>query len=260
MNLCVDVGNSTINVGIFKDEKIIRSLSLTTDLVKTSDEYQDIIIKQIAHSGQIEDVMNIVYSSVVPEINFSLKDALGKIFPNASIMSVGPGIKTGLVLNVDHPSEVGGDLIADLVGAKEKYSYPLIIMDLGTASKVLLLDKNGSFSSALILPGLTISLRSLSNKAAMLPSINLDKPKSIMAKNTFEAMNAGIVYGHADMLCGLVKRLEKELGYSCKHILTGGNANIVKDYLDIPFIYDENLVLEGLNSIGFKNGGKKNER
>ena len=168
-------------------------------------------------------------------------------------MLIANDTKTDLAIKVDNPMEIGNDLIADLVGAKEKYGYPCLIADLGTASKILLLDKTGTFTSCLIMPGLTLSAESLSNKAALLPEVSLIAPDSIMAKNTLSAMNAGIVYGHADMILGLIKRYEKELGYSCKRILTGGGAIYVKDILKDDFIYDQNLNLDGLNIIINKN-------
>ena len=258
MNLCVDVGNSTINVGVFKEDSLLKSLVLTTDIMKTSDEYQAVIIKELISIKEIkaEQVSNITYSSVVPEINVSLKEALKSVFTNASLLTIGPGVKTGLAINVDNPVEIGNDLIADLVGAKAKYSYPLIVADLGTASKILLIDKDGYFSSALIVPGLVLSANGLSKKASLLPTISLEKPKSVLARNTFDAMNAGIVYGHAEMISGLIRLMEKELGYSCKHILTGGSSSLLKDLME-DYHYEPFLVLEGLNEIYKKNGGKR---
>ena len=257
MNICVDVGNTTIGVGVYQNEKLIRSLSFTTDLVKTSDEYESIILGKIKEKGTINplDVKNITFSSVVPEINLPLKNALSKVFINASFLSVSPGIKTGLSIKVDNPLEIGNDLIADLVGAKEKYGYPIIIADLGTASKLLVIDKSGAFSTALILPGLALSAQSLSSKASLLPAVSLETPKSVLAKNTIDAMNAGIIYGHAEMILGLVKRIEKELGYSAKHVLTGGSAILIKDILKDSFIYHKDLVLDGLHQIYLKNRG-----
>ena len=257
MNICVDVGNSTINIGVFAEETLKIKLTLTTDVVKTIDEYQNIIQQQVQLKGlQVEDIKNIIFASVVPELNTPLKSALLRVFHKAELISLAPGIKTGLALRVDNPNEVGADLIGDLVGAKEKYGYPVIICDLGTATKVLLIDNKGYFSTALITPGLTISANSLTKNAALLPSISPEQPKTVLAKNTIEAMNAGVVYGHADMILGLAKRIEKEIGYPCKCILTGGNATPLKDIVKDKFIYDEYLILNGLNIILRKNLGK----
>ena len=171
------------------------------------------------------------------------------------ILAIGPGIKTGLALKIDNPNEVGNDLISDLVGSKEKYGYPTLIADLGTASKILLLDKNGAFASCVIMPGLSLSASSLMNKAALLPEVSLEAPQTVLAKNTIEAMNAGIVFGHIDMINGLINRYEKTLGYKTKHILTGGGAVYLKDLIGEDFIYDEDLNLDGLNALLKRNEG-----
>ena len=253
MNICIDVGNSTIGIGAFENNKLIERMVVNTDPHFTEDEFYQLFKKPFAHiekgRGNVE---HIIYSSVVPQVNLPLLNALKQLV-NVEPLLIAPGTKTGLAIKVDNPLEIGNDLIADLVGAKEKYGYPCLIADLGTASKILLLDKTGTFVSCLIMPGLTLSAQSLSNKAALLPEVSLIAPDSIMAKNTLGAMNAGIVYGHADMILGLVNRYEKELGYPCKHILTGGGAVYVKDILKNDFIYDKNLNLDGLNIIINKN-------
>ena len=253
MNVCIDVGNTTIAFGFYHNDKIQCKMVHNTIINRTEDEYV-VLLNSTLSSLKVnkDEIERIIYSSVVPSINQPFKAALDRVL-NVEILSVGPGIKTGLALRVDNPNEIGSDLIADLVGAKEKYGYPTLVIDLGTASKILLLDKSGAFTSCVILPGLSLSAASLTSKAALLPEVSLDKPKTILAKNTVEAMNAGIVYGHADMILGLINRYEKELGYPCKHILTGGGAVYVKDILKNDFIYDQNLNLDGLNIIINKN-------
>ena len=249
MNICVDVGNSTIGIGIYQNNVLVERLIFNTDIRLTEDEFYHLFKKQFNELNlPNETVDNIIFSSVVPPINLSIRNVLKNIF-NVEPLLINKDTNIGLSLNVDNPLEIGNDLIADLVGAKDKYGYPCLIADLGTASKILLLDKDGAFSSCLIMPGLTLSANSLSNKAALLPEVSLIAPKSILAKNTLGAMNAGIVYGHADMILGLINRIEKELGYPCKRILTGGGAIYVKEILGDNFIYDKNLNLDGLNKI-----------
>ena len=253
MNICVDVGNSTISIGAYKDNALTERLTFNTDDRLTDDEFYLLFKKSFNELGlKVNEVNNVIFSSVVPQVNLPLMTALKQLFNKEAIL-IGPGTKTGLSIKVDNPMEIGNDLIADLVSAKEKYDYPCIIADLGTASKILLLDKAGTFSACLIMPGLTLSALSLSNKAALLPEVSLIAPKTVIAKNTLSAMNAGIVYGHADMISGLINRLEKEIGYPCKHILTGGGAVYVKEILGDSFIYDRNLNLDGLNIIINKN-------
>ena len=253
MNICIDVGNSTIGIGAFEDNKLIERMVVNTDPRFTEDEFYQLFKRPFAYVEKGNaTIEHIIFSSVVPQVNLPILNAFKKLI-NIEPILIGPGTKTGLAIKVDNPLEIGNDLIADLVAAKEKYGYPTLIADLGTASKILLLDKSGTFVSCLIMPGLTLSAESLSNKAALLPEVSLIAPKSILAKNTLGAMNAGIVYGHADMILGLINRYERELGYPCKHILTGGGAVYLKDILKDNFIYDQNLNLEGLNLIINKN-------
>ena len=253
MNICIDVGNSTIGIGAFKNNKLMERMVVNTDPRFTEDEFYQLFKKPFAYLIKNHaKIDHVIFSSVVPQINVSLLGALRQLCDVEPIL-IAPGTKTGLAIKVDNPLEIGNDLIADLVSAKEKYGYPCLIADLGTASKILLLDKTGTFVSCLIMPGLTLSAQSLSDKAALLPEVSLIAPNTVLARNTLSAMNAGIVYGHADMILGLIKRYEKEIGYECKHILTGGGAVYVKDILKDDFIYDKNLNLDGLNIIINKN-------
>lgn len=256
MNLCIDVGNTSIGVGVFYNDKLIKKIRLTTGLEHTEDEYFTVIKRRLEDNDiKINKIQHIILSSVVPSVNVPLKNALKRIF-NLDVISIQPGVKTGLMLKTDNPNEIGNDLIADLVGAKEEYGYPILIADLGTASKILLLDNKGVFTSCLIMPGLTLSANSLISKAALLPEVSLEAPKSILASNTIEAMNAGIVYGHLEMILGLINRYENELGYPCKHIITGGNSVFIKDLVPKDYIYDEDICLKGLNHIINRNINK----
>lgn len=253
MNLCIDVGNTSVKVGLFDKEILVCSYSFITDINKTEDEYETIIRNQIRNKNiSLKDINNVIYSSVVPEINYALKEAIRRI-TDIKPLILCPGVKTGIRMVVDNPNEVGSDLIADVVGAKEKYGYPTIIADLGTATKMLLIDKDGNFSAALIMPGISISSANLSNKAALLPSVSLETPKSVIAKNTIDCMNAGMVYGHADMIIGLANRIEREIGYKCNRVLTGGGSRVLIDIVKNEYQFDASLGLLGLNSILKKN-------
>jgi type III pantothenate kinase len=253
MNICVDVGNTMVKIGFFKEDKLLKSISFTTDEKKTDDEYFALIKQQMNINGiALDSELHVIYASVVPSINVHLISALTSLF-NVEILVLSNGVKTGLPMKVDNPSEVGSDLIADVVGAKTKYGYPLLVADLGTATKILLVDKDGFFSSATLTPGISISADILSKKGEMLPSVSLLAPKKLVARNTIDAMNVGIVYGHAFMVSGLINKLEEELGYKCKKILTGGGAIHIKDIIEGDFIYDKGVCLDGLNIILNKN-------
>lgn len=256
MNLCIDIGNTTTKLGIFQNDELIQKISFTTDINKTSDELSLIINDQIRLNNiDISKISNIIFGSVVPRINFAFKEALKKLCPSAKFLNISPGIKTGLCMKIDNPNEVGSDLIADLVGAKEIYGYPTLIVDLGTATKILLIDKNGIFTSCVIMPGINISASILSNKAALLPEVSLESPKPLLeCKNTAQAMNSGILFGHLEMIKGIVNRYENELGYDCNKILTGGASKYIVDFLS-SYKYEKDLSLLGLNFIGKRNEG-----
>lgn len=256
MNICVDVGNTMTKLGIFYNGVLHKTLSFKTDINRSEDEL-DVIISSLLMKNdiKIEDERYIILSSVVPSLNLPLKNVLTKIF-GKHFISLGAGIKTGVALKVDNPNEVGSDLIADTVCAKNKYGYPTIVVDLGTATKILLLDKDGIFSGASIAPGLTISCTSLSKNGQLLPNVSLETPKKVLGRNTIDAMNSGVVFGHLEMVEGLVRRFEKEIGYSCKKVLTGGNSLYIKDIIDEEYIVDLNIAVEGLNIILEKNKGK----
>ena len=248
MNLCIDVGNTTIGMGFFKKGKLIKRVTYTLDIKKTCDEYIS-VIKSIFKENDFaySDLKKIILSSVVPSANDPLVSALKELF-SIEPMRIAPGIKTGLTIHVDNPNEIGNDLIAVMVGAKEKYGYPCLIADLGTASKILLIDKTGAFTSCAIMPGLSLSMDALTQKAALLPEISLKDVKTVLAKNTVDAINVGVTSGHAKMIQGIVTQYEEELGYPCKHILTGGDGSYVKKALK-GFTYDPNICLEGLEMI-----------
>ena len=247
MDLCIDVGNTTFVIGIYdNDNLIIKDFFLVDDKLDKK-QYENNFLSMLDKNHiKPSNVTRIIYSSVVPDIDNKLLDKISEIFscPSKRVKKQKNDLSFGKI----DINEVGDDLIAVLVGAKKKYGYPSIIIDLGTASKVLLLDKNGVFDTCLIIPGLSMSIKSLSNKAALLPDINLSIPSSILAHNTIEAMNAGVILGHVEMIKGLTKRIEEEIGYSCHKLLTGGASIYLNNLLD-EFIYDENLCLDGLKTL-----------
>lgn len=248
MDICIDVGNTTFVIAVYKDNKLIKKDFFLIDETFDDEQYEMSFLSILGNHGvNLDKVNRIMYSSVVPSIDKKFLPRLKDIF-KGKIYRVKEN-KIDLNLGKIDINEVGDDLIAALMGAKVKYGYPTLIADLGTASKVLLIDKDGIFDTCLIIPGLSMSINSLSSKAALLPNIELKVPTSALAHNTIEAMNAGVILGHADMLTGLFKRIEKEIGYPCKHILTGGSAIYLKELLKDEFIYDGDLCVNGLKEI-----------
>ena len=248
MDICIDVGNTTFYVGLYENGRLVNKAFFLVDHHLNEDEYEQKVRKTLTDLNvDKKNISRAMYSSVVPDVDKKVLPRL-KDYLSCSIQRVKES-NIDITFGKINVNEVGDDLIADLMGMKHKYSYPSIIVDLGTASKVLLLDKNGVFDSCLIIPGLSMSIASLSTNAALLPDIELKVPETALAHNTVEAMNAGVILGHAEMIKGLLNRIERELGYYCKRILTGGSAIYLKDLLKDEVIYDPDITLDGLEEL-----------
>ena len=253
MNLLVDIGNTTIGVIFSKDGKFSESFRLASRKDKVAYEYFS-LFKHLLKDYLNAEVENICVSSVVPILTNIVLDTLSRIYPNAKTIVIKPGIKTGVMLKIDNIPELGADLVCDLVALKKKYGSSSMVIDLGTATKFLILDKDGIFQGCSIAPGLAQSLKSLCNEASLLPEVDLSMPKNVIGKNTFEAIKSGAVLGHFYMILGMCKAYEQEIGYPLKKIVTGGNSyHIRKVLLENNYIIDENLVFDGLETICQKN-------
>ena len=264
MKLVVDVGNTTIGLGFYQEDNLFdKKIIINTDVEKLEDEYYA-SIEFLCRQKDInfDEVTSILFSSVVPLLNAPLKNVLSSLFKNAELINLVPS-KEYIDMDIDNPKDVGGDLVADLVGGKEKYGYPLLITDLGTATKLLLIDKDGKFVSALIMPGLKVSSDSLFKKAALLPEVEIANPTTLVdSKNTIDCIKHGIIFGHVESIVGLARRYEEEVGYKLKKVITGGASKIIFDLLPEEYILDNNLTLDGeliilnqeLNRGGRKNG------
>ena len=249
MKLIVDVGNTRITFALFDGGKLIRQKSVE-EKEKYSASYFYNFIKEFVGADSFDALY---LSSVVPNITYFLNYVMKIHYPKVKIITITPDSKSNMEYHTDNPSEIGADIIADLAIGKEKYGYPLLVCDLGTASKVLLIDKEGNFDSCVIIPGMTLSMRSLVGNTALLPDIDIDECKTILAKNTIDAMNAGIVYSHLYGIEGICQQFEKEVGYKCKRIITGGCASAVHNMIPGHYIYDEDFILYGIDYLGRKN-------
>lgn len=255
MILAIDMGNTNIVVGCIDNEKIYFVERLTTNHDKTGTEYA-INIKNILEIQGIDakQIDGAILSSVVPPLNAAISSAVKKIL-GYHPMLVGSGIKTGINILMDNPKTVGSDLIVDAVAAVRDYPCPLIVIDMGTATTLCVVDKSGNYIGGTILPGLRVSLNSLSNKTAQLPSISLDIPKNVIGKNTIDCMRSGIMYGSAGMIDGLIEHMEEELGEKATVVATGGLSRFVIPLCKHEIIYDEALLLKGLLILYEKNKG-----
>ena len=253
MILAIDMGNSNIVVGGLDDNKTYFEERITTDDRKTSLEYA-ILLKNILeiHKVKKNDIEGSIMASVVPPLNAAISSAVKKIL-GYHPMLVGAGIKTGMNIIMDNPKTVGSDMIVDAVAAIREYPGPIIIIDMGTATTMSVVDKNGNYIGGIIYPGLRVSLDSLSSKTAQLPSISLDIPKRVIGKNTIDCMRSGIMYGNAGMIDGILEHMEEELGEPATIIATGGLSRFAVPPCKNKIIYDDALLLKGLMIIYEKN-------
>ncbi len=254
MILAVDIGNTNAVIGAFTGEKRLFLSRISTDRTKMPDDYA-ITLKNIVelYNFSVNDIEGAIISSVVPPVSANLVSGIKKLCPQINVLEVGPGIKTGLNIKIDNPAQTGADLVSVSVGAIKKYPLPSIVIDMGTATTITALDKNGNFLGGSIIPGVRISLDALSSGTAQLPQINLGDNAEIIGKNTVDAMRSGVLLGQASMLDGMISRYREILGEDMTVIATGGIANSIIRHCKEKVIYDENLLLDGLRAIYEKN-------
>lgn len=250
MLLTVDIGNTSITFGVYKKDELVFRKGIYTDRNKTTDEYAT-SLSAILNSYKIRtaDFKGAIISSVVPEITDFLTCAIEKIIGIKPLI-VGEKYNGNFKVDILPVSYIGADLIAASIGATKKYPLPCLIADLGTATKILVIDKEGYFRGCTISPGVKISLEALSKNASLLPDISLEKPSKAIGENTVECMQSGIVLGTAAMLDGLIKRIKDELKQEVATVVaTGGYSKSIVPCCETEIIYDENLLLEGLKEI-----------
>jgi type III pantothenate kinase len=259
MILAIDMGNTNIVIGCVDDEKIYFIERLSTDLKKTELEYA-IGFKTVLELYHIdsEQIKGAIISSVVPQLVNIIKDAIEKII-GLTPMIVGPGLKSGLNLLMDQPKQVGCDLVVDAVAAIHEYGAPVIVVDIGTATTISVVDKNKNYIGGVILPGVKVSLDSLVSRTAQLPRISLEAPRKVVGKNTVDCMKSGIIYGNASCIDGVIDRIKQETGYTkengcdAKVVATGGLAEVIVPNCRTDIILDNELLLKGLKLIYDKN-------
>ena len=253
MVLAVDIGNSNIVLGGFEGDRIIFIERLSTNQNSTALEYT-VLIKTIP---ELNDLSNAsfqggIISSVVPSVTQTVKEAMVRL-TGKPVMVVGPGLKTGLKIMLDNPAQLGSDRVADAVAAINEYPCPIIMVDMGTATTVSVIDRDKNFLGGMIIPGLRVSLDSLTMRTSQLPKISLDPPKKIIGSNTIDCMKSGIIYSTASSIDGVVERIEEELGEKCTIISTGGLSKAIIPFCKRDIIIDDKLLLKGLVIIYNKN-------
>ena len=253
MILTIDIGNSNITLGGFEGERLIFSVNLSTDTGKTADEYASAILGVLAVRGAGgKTVRGAIISSVVPPLNTVIREAV-RILWGIEPLTVGPGVKTGLNIHCDTPSTVGADLICACVAVKHLYQCPALIVDMGTATKMTVLDAKGAFTGVSIMPGVLMGLNALWKNTAQLPKVGLEPPKTAVGKNTADSIRSGIIFGNAAMIDGMIDRIEAETGTPLTVYATGGLAHTVIPHCRRAILTDQHLVLKGLFLIYHKN-------
>lgn len=253
MILAIDIGNTNIVFGGFLDDKLEFVARIETNVTKTEDEYATKILSVMElHRVQKSEIKGAIISSVVPPLNTIMKKAISFAYGVDAIL-VGPGIKTGINIHCDNPSSVGADLICACVAAHHIYGSPSLVIDMGTATKMMVVDKTGAFIGVSIIPGVSIGLKALASGTAQLPQISLEAPKSVIGKNTIDCMRSGVVFGNASLIDGMIDRFNEEMGEELKVYATGGLAPTIVSHCKHDITLDADMVLKGLNILYKKN-------
>lgn len=254
MILAIDIGNTNIVVGCFDKDQVLFVERVSTDHTKTELEYA-ISLKNVLEIYDIKpsSVEGGIISSVVPPLTNVLKSSAEKII-SGEVLVVGPGIKTGLNIMMDNPASVGSDLIVDAIAAIHEYPVPLVFIDMGTATTISVVDEEKRYRGGMILPGMRVSMDSLTSRTAQLPHISMEAPKKLIGRNTIDCMKSGMIYGNASCIDGMIRRIKKELGREDVTVIaTGGLSKVIIPYCEETIIYDNELLLKGLRLIYEKN-------
>jgi type III pantothenate kinase len=249
MILTIDIGNSNIVIGGVEGENITFEARLRTESTKTSDQYcVDLKILLDVYGIDRNDIEGTIIASVVPQVLNSMQTAIKKLTGKTCLI-VGPGLKTGLNIKIENPSQTGADLVVGCVAALREHKAPMIVVDMGTATTMVVLDETGALIGGCICPGVRISLDALTERTALLPGLQLDQPRRAIGRNTVDCMRSGIMMGNAAMLDGMVERMEEELGRKCTVVATGGIAKFIVPMCKTPVIYDKDLLVKGLAAL-----------
>lgn len=254
MILTITIENTNTIIGCFREKELVFVESISTNTARTELEYiMSLRCMFEMHSHRTEEIEGTIISSVVPPATEIVKNA-AKRLTGQEAMVIGPGVKTGLNIATENPAQLGSDLVANAVAGIMQYEAPMIIVNLGTATTLSVIDEKKHYIGGMIIPGIQVSSASLTKEAAQLPGIGLGKPKKVIGTNTIECMKSGLIYGNASCIDGSIARIEKELGQPVKTIVaTGTYAKHILPYCGRKMCLNEHLLLEGLRFIYEKN-------
>lgn len=253
MILAVDIGNTNVVLGCMEDDQILFLERMATDRRATDMEYL-VRIRSVLKYRDIDPAKleGAIICSVVPIVTMNIRPAVEQLIGKQAVV-VGPGLKTGLRINIDNPGALGADRVADAVAAVHHYPVPLITIDMGTATTVGVVDETKTFIGGMIVPGVMVSLNALAGGTAQLPHISLDPPKHAIGRNTVECMQNGIIYHNAAGVDGMIERIEQQLGKKCTVVITGGLSTVIAPHCKHEMIHDPELLLKGLMILYRKN-------
>ncbi len=244
--LVLDIGNSNIVIGVYREDRILAHWRLSTNRQQTADEY-GMMLKTLFSCENLDSgaVRAVVISSVVPPLMDNIERMVRKYFGCEPLL-VGPGIKTGMKILYDNPKEVGADRIVNAVAAIEKYGGPVIVVDFGTATTFCAISREGDYLGGAIVPGIGIATEALFQRAAKLPRIELVKPKTAIGRNTVSSMQSGIIFGYAGLVDAMVRRFKAEMGGDPFVVATGGLSDLISAETETIKEVNPYLTLDGL--------------
>lgn len=253
MLLAVDIGNTNIKYGIFDGDDLKRTLTVSCNRNKTADEYSVELYSLIRVMGiHRTDFDGCIISSVVPTVTARIGSAVRDLLGFDALV-VGPGVRTGLNIRIEDPSQLGADLVVACVAANAKYTAPCIVISMGTATVLCVIDKNKAMIGGPIAPGVMVSLNALTGNAALLYSVSLDAPESVIGNNTDRSIRSGAVWGTVCMIDGMIDKIEQELGEKCSVVATGGMAKTIIRHCAHDIVIQDDLIMQGLKLIYEKN-------
>lgn len=249
MLLCIDIGNTNIKFGLFKDRDMLCRWRVATDSTRLADEYAVLLINLFASEGRkIAEIDGCVISSVVPALT-QVFEELSERYLHQKALVVGPDTPLGITINTDYPAEVGADLVVNALAARSLYGTPVVVIGFGTATTFVIVDPQGNLAGVAIAPGVITGADSLFRATSTLPRVALARPSTAIGKNTVQSLQAGLVYGYAGMVQGLVERILAELGSPAKVIATGGLASLIAPEARAIDAVEPDLTLLGLRMV-----------